>query len=126
SIMDWVLNGRIQGTTGNRGVHGEAPSGVYRCQDSPLPPNPYGEPEGTTEDRWIAIDVCEDGEWQALAVAMGQPELADDPRFARAETRRANMDELDGIIGVWTRDKDARDLMRGLQAMGVPAGEVQD
>jgi crotonobetainyl-CoA:carnitine CoA-transferase CaiB-like acyl-CoA transferase len=109
AIMDWTLNGVVQATTGNRGVHGEAPSGVYACRAG----------------GWIAIDVCEDAEWRALANVFGRPELADAPEFATAEARRARLDELDSVLGELTRERDATALMHALQAAGVPAGEVQ-
>ncbi len=40
--------------------------------------------------------------WQLLCQAMGQPELAKDPRFANAKQRWQNVDELTGILNAWT------------------------
>ena len=76
------------------------------------------------EDRWITIAATGDAQWASLASAMGAPELAGDPRFATAEARLANQDELDGIIAAWTRGQDVFQLAQRLQAVGVPAGPV--
>ena len=41
------------------------------------------------------------------------------------EGRRSKAVEIDSLIGAWTRDKSARELMVKLQSVGVPAGVVQ-
>ena len=76
------------------------------------------------EDRWITIAVTSDEEWAWLVTAMGAEGLASDHRFATAEQRLANQDDLDAVIGGWTRGLDAFDLAKSLQAAGVPAGPV--
>ncbi len=76
------------------------------------------------EDRWITIAATKDDEWASLLGVMDTQPLAEDSRFATAEARMANQDELDAIIAGWTRDKDAFALTQRLQAAGVPAGPV--
>src|SRR5204862_7559525 len=56
--------------------------------------------------------------------AMGQTELADDPRFAAHHDRGTNMDELDGIIAAWTSQAGCDDLLAMLDEYGVPAGRI--
>jgi formyl-CoA transferase len=51
--------------------------------------------------------------------------LADDPRFQTAADRWARHDELDDLISARTREWRPHQLMRQLQAVGVPAGVVQ-
>jgi crotonobetainyl-CoA:carnitine CoA-transferase CaiB-like acyl-CoA transferase len=46
------------------------------------------------EDTWVCQAVQTEAEFQALVSAIGQPELADDERFATAEARTANDDDL--------------------------------
>jgi benzylsuccinate CoA-transferase BbsF subunit len=105
AIMEYVMNGRVRMRAGNR--HPEmAPHECYRCRG---------------DDEWISIAVANDGEWRALCSAMGQPELAGDPRFSTPETRRGNQEELDGIIGAWTANRDTYEVMHHLQAAGVAA-----
>ena len=111
SIMDYTMNGTVQGTIGNRDIHGAAPNGVYPCLG---------------DDRWIAISVWDDAEWRALANAMQRPDLVDDARFRSAVGRRKQQDELDLLLAAWTAQHHSHALAAELQAVGVPAGPVQD
>lgn len=75
-------------------------------------------------DRWVTIAVTSDRQWASLADAMGRSELTGDPRFATLEGRLSNQDELDRIVGGWTRDREMYQIARLLQERGVPAGPV--
>ena len=46
--------------------------------------------------------------------------------FRTFRVRKAHEDKLDGIIAGWSVNHDRHDLMRRLQAVGVPAGVVND
>jgi crotonobetainyl-CoA:carnitine CoA-transferase CaiB-like acyl-CoA transferase len=52
---------------------------------------------------------------------MGQPALADDPRFVTAAARKRNEQEVDRIITGWTSSRDRWEVTRSLQAVGVAA-----
>ena len=108
SIMDYSMNGRVQGSLGNR-HRWMAPHGCYPCQG---------------EDRWIAIAVATDQQWQALCRVMGDPPWCSDERFADSHSRWRNQDQLDDHLAAWTRGQDATALMLRLQEHGVPAGHV--
>ena len=86
-----------------------APHGVYPCLG---------------DDRWLAIAVTCDEQWQALCGVMGSPELATDRRFCEELSRKENEAELNGRIASWTMEEDAIEAMNALQAVGVPAGAV--
>jgi crotonobetainyl-CoA:carnitine CoA-transferase CaiB-like acyl-CoA transferase len=73
-------------------------------------------------DRWIAIAAFTDDEWIALTRVLNRPELASDTRFTTLERRLANQDPLEELIGQLTQKRDGIELMRALQAAGVPAG----
>ena len=47
-----------------------------------------------------------------MTEVMGQPELADDPRFATADARWENRAALDGIVEAWTRQHTKHEVMR--------------
>ncbi len=110
SVLEVTTGGASSGPLGNRHP-AMAPHGVFPTAG---------------QDRWCAIAVRSDDDWQALCRVLGRPELADDPRFAAVERRRANAEALDALLAGWTREHDADTLMARLQAAGVPAGVVQD
>ena len=64
--------------------------------------------------------------WQALCQVMDSPAWVSDARFSDAQGRVNAADELDALIGAWTAQQDAYELMARLQHAGVPAGVVQD
>jgi crotonobetainyl-CoA:carnitine CoA-transferase CaiB-like acyl-CoA transferase len=56
---------------------------------------------------------------------MGNPDWAQSPRFATILSRKENEDELNKLIGEWTKDYPAEQVMATLQAAGVPSAVVQ-
>ena len=113
ALVEHALTGAVRGVQGNRSP-AAAPHNAYRCRDA-----------GDGRERWLAIAVHDDREWRALVEAAADPAL-DDPRFARAEGRAAHEDELDTLVGAWTRGRVAEELLQALLAAGVPCAPVQD
>ena len=109
TLMDYQLNGRIQGACGNRDPRA-APHGAYRCRG---------------EDAWCVIAVFDQEEWQLLCGAAGHPEWSSDARFATPAARKAHENELDEVIAGWTVTQSPREVMERLQAAGVQAGMIQ-
>jgi benzylsuccinate CoA-transferase BbsF subunit len=96
-----------------RAVGGEppaAPCGVYRCKG---------------DDRWCAISVFSDEEWQGFKRALGSPSWAGDGRLGTMSGRLENAGELDVRIGQWTERHTAEEVIARLQECGVAAGVVQ-
>ncbi len=106
SIMDYTMNGRIQGPMGNRDPL-IAPQAVYRCRG---------------EDMWIAISIRSDAEWKIFCGVIGRLELALDARYVNVGSRHANHDHLDQIIEQWTRERDPLEATTILQQAGIAAG----
>ena len=77
-------------------------------------------------NRWIAIEVHDDDQFKSLADAMGQPDLASDPKFATCEARKQNEQELDGIVEAWTSKRDRDRTTRLLISAGVAAAPSRD
>lgn len=109
-LLDYQLNGRVWGVRGND-HEVWAPHGCYPCKG---------------EDRWIAIAVTNDHQWQALCEVLGAAELRTDPRFATATRRWHHRRDLDQQVAERTRAWDAWDLTHRLQEVGVPAGPSLD
>jgi crotonobetainyl-CoA:carnitine CoA-transferase CaiB-like acyl-CoA transferase len=116
AIMDYSLNGNIQGAIGNRDIFGRYPCGVY-------PAKSPGTAE-TMEDHWIAIHIETDAQWRAFGEAIGKPEWATDPRFATNDGRAAHYKEIDQHIAEYTKDQDDYELMHLLQGAGIAAAPV--
>jgi crotonobetainyl-CoA:carnitine CoA-transferase CaiB-like acyl-CoA transferase len=76
-------------------------------------------------ERWCAIAVETQEQWQALCRVMEQPELAADRRFTTLDARQRHRQELNQEIARWTGVRDSFEVMRLLQAAGVPCGVVQ-
>jgi benzylsuccinate CoA-transferase BbsF subunit len=85
------------------------PHGVYPCLG---------------EDRWLAIAVTNEAQWQALCGALGQAGWQAEPRFASVAARRAHEGELDALLAEATRGCEMAALAERLQAAGVPAAPV--
>ena len=108
SILDYQVNGRLPQRIANRDAD-SAPHGAYQCQG---------------EDRWCAIAVQTQEQWDGFRRVIGNPAWSDEPEFATLEGRLANQDRLDTLIGEWTADLSADDVMEWMQREGVPASIV--
>ena len=115
ALLDYQANrGRPPQRRGNRDAWA-VPHNVYPC--APVP----GDPDS---DRYIAIAIADDEQWQRLRMAMGDPAWAAAPEYATRIARRRHEDALDAAIANWTRPQDAATLMDALQVAGVPAAMV--
>jgi crotonobetainyl-CoA:carnitine CoA-transferase CaiB-like acyl-CoA transferase len=103
--MEYAMNGTEMPRQGNRDVW-MAPHNCFRCRG---------------EDAWVAIACGTEGEWRALCQVMGQPQLADDPRFRTVSDRKTHEDELEQCLTAWTTQHDRWEITRQLQAVGVAA-----
>ena len=111
AIAAYAISGDDPGRVGNHHPR-MAPHGTYRCAagDAPL------------EERWIAIACPDDAAFAALADALDRPDWL--PRWGTFEQRNAEREALDAALAERTAERDAGELTRALQAVGVPAGPV--
>lgn len=108
-FLDHQLLGTETQKLGNR-HRWMAPHAVYPCQG---------------EDRWIAITIRDDAEWDHLCGIMGDPAWCRDARFQDTLGRFEHRKEIDAQLAAWTADRGADELMQTLQGAGIPAGVVQ-
>jgi formyl-CoA transferase len=106
-LPEWSVAGYQRERTGAT-LPNVSPSNVYPTGDGDL----------------ILIAANQDTVFGRLAAAMGQPELARDPRYATHSARGAAMAELDDHIARWTSTLGAEQLLGTLHANGVPAGRI--
>lgn len=108
SVLDYTMNGRVQGPMGNRHPF-MAPHGVYPCKG---------------DDAWVAIACGSDEEWAGLRRVLGDPPWTRDPRFATGTSRWKHQDDIDAHIMEFTVPREPDEVMHLLQAQGVAAGAV--
>jgi len=108
-MLDYTVNRRIASRMGNRDPY-IAPHGIYPCEG---------------ENRFVAIAVSKEEEWQGFCKAIGNPDWAQDEKFSTFLGRKQNEDELDRLVAEWIKDYSAEQVMEMMQAAGVPAGVVQ-
>ncbi len=83
--------------------------------------NKVGGPPTKVGDGYFTLRAPEmnDATWEKLSAVMGREEdLRDDPRFATAEARRRNGNELNRILRDWAQDKTRDELWVGLRDLG--------
>ena len=107
TVLEFAANGRIPGRVGNADAVA-APHGVYPCAG---------------DDRWCALSVWNDAEWQRLVAIV--PELADASRdLATSAARRRSSGAVDDGIARWTRTRERDDVVTALRAAGLRAAPV--
>lgn len=97
--------GKALSRRGNRG-QGGALQNIYRCAG---------------DDDWIAVSVCDDGQWAALARVVG--DFGDD-ELATEGGRRERADEIDRVLQDWFAGQSRDATVELLAAAGVPAAPV--
>ncbi len=108
ALIEYQMTGAEPTPLGNRDVFA-APNGVYPCAD---------------EDRWLAVEIRDNGQWRALCeIIGGRGDLAalDSP----AE-RKSREDELDAAISAWTSERTDWEAFEILQSAGVPCAPSLD
>ena len=105
-IPEYDHSGIIRERSGSF-LPGIAPSNVYACSD--------GE---------FMIGGNKDAIFARLCEAMGQPELATNPRYATHLARGHNQVELDARINVWTKQRTIAEVEGLMITHSVPAGKV--
>jgi formyl-CoA transferase len=89
-------------------LKGVAPSNIFQSRDG----------------KWVVIAANQDKVFRRLCDAMGQPELADDERFATHLARGTNQEEIDGLIADWASEHDAAEIDRVLNEAHVVCGPI--
>jgi formyl-CoA transferase/succinyl-CoA--D-citramalate CoA-transferase len=107
TMADYELGGVVRTRSGSV-LKGVSPSNVYP----------------TADGAEVVIAANADGVFVRLCKAMGDPGLADDPRFATHNARGEHMDEIDRIVGAWSARFACDELLALLDEHGVPAGRI--
>ncbi|HEY8773192.1 MAG TPA: CoA transferase [Gaiellaceae bacterium] len=107
TVQEYDRLGIVRGP-GGTGLKGVAPSNIFKSSD----------------DAWIVIAANADAVFRRLCAAMGQPELADDPKYATHLARGDNQEELEGVVAAWAGRHTAEEIDRILNDAGVICGPI--
>jgi benzylsuccinate CoA-transferase BbsF subunit len=108
AMMDSLMNGREHGPMGNRDAS-MAPHGVFPAAG---------------DDKWIAIAIAADAEFEQFCEVLGLSTMASDPKFARVSARLSNLEELEREIVARTHNFDRDELVAKLRERDLAAGPV--
>ena len=109
-LMNYCNNGVEEKLKGNSSDYA-APHGVYRCKGV---------------DRWCAISVFTDEEWQTFCKTIGNPDLAADKMYSSFTNRKTNENRLNQLVERWTSEREPEEIVNAMQKAGVSAGLVQN
>ena len=93
---------------GGTGLAGVAPSNIFKSSD----------------DKWMVIAANADRVFQRLCEAMGQSELADDPKYATHHARGVNQEDSREIVAEWASRHAAAEIDRLLNDAVVICGPI--
>ncbi len=80
----------------------------------------------TGDDRWLGLSATSQSTWEALAHAMGLPDLIGDPRFEDNASRLEHKDALNQILQGWLGGRSLDGIMEQLVPAGGVVGPVYD
>ena len=106
-VAGWARTGENRERIGNRNP-GFSPAGTFETRDG----------------RYLQIAAGGDNVWRRLTEAMGQPELADDARYATSRDRIEHADELEALLTSWISERDFDEVEALLVEGNVPAGGI--
>lgn len=105
-VPEYDRNGFVRERSGSI-LPGIAPSNVYQCKNG-----------------HFMIGANKDEIFGRLAQAMGQPTLAQDPKYATHIARGENQTELDNLVNRWTSGLTVEEVERAMIDHSIPAGRV--
>ena len=109
-LVEYSAYGNVMQRMGNRAPYA-APQGLYACRGI---------------ERWLAVSVESDAQWQGLRRALGDPAWARDPALAHHAGRSSAHDRIDAELASWAADRELELAVEALVAQGVPAAAVFD
>jgi len=107
-ILDYTVNNRVATRMANKDEYA-APHGTFRCKG---------------DDRWCALAVFTNEEWENFCRITGNPEWTRDIKFATLEGRKKNEEELEKLVTAWTINQSDKDVMMKMQEIGIGAGMI--
>ncbi|MGP9818621.1 CaiB/BaiF CoA transferase family protein [Salinarimonas sp. NSM] len=107
AIPEYALTGRELTRGGSRDRY-STPAANFQCEDG----------------RWVHINAGSDSLFPRFAEAAGLGHLLDDPRFSTNGARMERIPEVEAIVAAWTLERESDEVLRIMDAAGVPCGKV--
>lgn len=107
TVTEYSKAGAVRQPSGT-GIAKIAPSNIYPARDG----------------SYVVIAANIDAMFRRLTQAMGQPDLADDPRFATHIARGDHAELLDAMVADWSSSLEMADLTARLEEFGVVYGPI--
>lgn len=104
-VIAYSVTGKVMNRIGNRSQT-MAPQGVYKCRD----------------ERWLALSVRNDSDWERLTKVLGSPAWAMQPEMSTLSGRQQHHDEIDSRIGEWASRLTANEAVERIRAQNIPVG----
>lgn len=104
--MNYLISGREPRRTGNRHPNIQ-PQDVFKCRDGHL-----------------VLAVGNDTQFQRLAVVIGRPDIAQDPRYATNKARIENLQDLLALLRECFAQKPLGEWLTLLEREGIPSGPI--
>jgi CoA:oxalate CoA-transferase len=76
------------------------------------------------KDGYVVICTITDPQWQKVLQAMGREDLLGEQRYATRENRTKNMEEVDGLVQAWCKEKTVEEVFAILKKYGVPCSPL--
>jgi len=106
-VPEYDRGGEVRECSGST-LTGIVPTNTYRCSDG----------------KFVIIGANGDSIFKRLTVAMGQPEMGDDPRFADNAGRVEHEPEIDAAIEKWMASMTGDEALQVLEEAEVPSGPI--
>jgi crotonobetainyl-CoA:carnitine CoA-transferase CaiB-like acyl-CoA transferase len=87
---------------------GIAPSNTYPCAD----------------EKYVVIGANSDSLYVRLMETVERPDLARDPELQANAGRVRRIEEIDGAIAAWTRQRPLAAVVAAMEAVGIPVGPI--
>jgi len=108
-VTEYTQLGVVQQRLGNRSPR-TAPRNAYE----------------TSDGRWVVISGGTQQIAQRIFMAIGRPELGDDPRFRDAASRRENADVIDAEVAAWIGARPLDEVLARFEEAEAPIAPVYD
>ncbi len=109
ALIQYFANGEVSHRIGNRDPNA-VPHGIFPCSG---------------KERWCAISIHDDAEWERFVNVVGEPWVKD-LALASVSGRRAREEQLEQSISTWTAHRSREEVVDRLREGGVHTALVND